>query len=115
MEIEGITNLIWLLLGGAAFFLVIRALEARSANGKAPPPTADIVRADPASESESCVRDPVCGMCADPGTDITWIHGERVYYFCSMSCRARFRCAPEKFLRPVLSMIQRASETHAKS
>lgn len=109
MEIAGVQNLIWLLLWGAAFFFAMNYIEARAARTGA-----DKESAAPALESEDCMRDPVCGMCADPAAGITWIHGERVYYFCSMSCRGRFRSAPEKFLRPV-AVISHARETHAKS
>ena len=113
MEIAGVQNLIWLLLWGAAFFFAMNYIEARAAIGKART-GADKASAAPTLESEDCMRDPVCGMCADPAAGITWIHGERVYYFCSMSCRGRFRSAPEKFLRPV-AVIARARKIHAKS
>ena len=113
MEIAGVQNLIWLLLWGAAFFFAMNSIEARAATGKART-GADQESEAHVSESGDCLRDPVCGMCADPAADITWIHGEQVYYFCSMSCRGRFRLAPEKFLRPV-AMISGAKQTHAKS
>lgn len=113
MEIAGVQNLIWLLFWGAAFYFAMNYIEARAATGKARA-GADKESAAPTLESEDCLRDPVCGMCADPATGITWIHGERVYYFCSMSCRGRFRSAPEKFLRPVAA-ISSARESHARS
>ncbi len=113
MEIEGVQNLIWLLFWGAAFFFAMNYMEARAATRKAGK-GADKAGATSALESADCMRDPVCGMCADPAAGITWIHGEQVYYFCSMSCRGRFRSAPEKFLRPV-AVISRAKKTHAKS
>lgn len=112
MEIAGVENLIWLLFGGAAFFFAMHYVEARAATGKAR--TGDKESEAPALEGGDCMRDPVCGMCADPTAGITWIHGEQVYYFCSMSCRGRFRSAPEKFLRPV-AVIARARGTHAES
>jgi len=113
MEIAGVENLMWLLLWGAVFFFAMNYIEARAAAGKART-GADKASPAPTLESADCMRDPVCGMCADPATDITWIHGERVYYFCSMSCRGRFRSAPEKFLRPV-AVISRAGEPHGKA
>lgn len=113
MEIAGIENIIWLLFGGAAFFFVMHYVEARAATRKAST-SADKASAVPTHEGENCLRDPVCGMCADPAAGITWIHNERIYYFCSMSCRGRFRMAPEKFLRPV-AVISRAGESHGQS
>ena len=113
MEIVGVQNLIWLLLWGAVFFVAMNYLEARGTTGKART-GADTASLVPALESGDFMHDPVCGMCVDPATDINWIHGDRIYHFCSMSCRGRFRLAPEKFLRPVTA-ISRARETHAKS
>ena len=113
MEIAGVENMIWLLSGGTAFFFAMRYMEVRAATRKASTgPNKE--SAAPTFKGENCMRDPVCGMRVDPATDITWIHGERVYYFCSMSCRGRFRSAPEKFLRPVAA-ISSAREIHAKS
>lgn len=112
MEIAGLENLIWLLLWGTVFFVAMGHVEARAATRNARI-CADKLRDASVLEREDCERDPVCGMCADPATDITWIHGDRIYYFCSMSCRGRFRIAPEKFLLSAAA-ISRANEYRDK-
>jgi Cu+-exporting ATPase len=50
-------------------------------------------------ETETAVRDPVCGMIVDPATArYRENHEGRDYVFCSEKCRARFRENPAQFL-----------------
>lgn len=41
--------------------------------------------------------DPVCGMDVDPATALSAQHAGKTYYFCSESCRGKFKAAPEKY------------------
>ncbi len=41
--------------------------------------------------------DPVCGMAVDPGSSISAVHEAKTYYFCSESCRTKFRANPAGF------------------
>ncbi|MHB1587795.1 MAG: YHS domain-containing protein [Acidiferrobacteraceae bacterium] len=43
------------------------------------------------------VVDPVCGAAIDARSDITYAHEGRVYQFCCLSCRSRFRLNPSLF------------------
>lgn len=100
MESETLINLAWLLIGGVLFFFAMRYIAGRYAR------TQDdlgplLANGQPSNgRSPAALRDPVCGMGVEPSEDISWIHDGRTYYFCSMSCRGRFRNAPEKFLVP---------------
>ena len=42
--------------------------------------------------------DPVCGMAVDPGSAISTVHEGKTYYFCSESCRTKFRADPASFV-----------------
>jgi len=45
------------------------------------------------------VHDPVCHMNIDPATAAgTSEYREKVYYFCSLGCKASFDKDPEKYL-----------------
>ncbi|MFT5424999.1 MAG: Cu+-exporting ATPase [Phycisphaerales bacterium] len=47
------------------------------------------------------VKDPVCGMTVDPDSAAgSTEHGGTTYHFCSRSCKAKFKAAPEKYLAP---------------
>lgn len=67
--------------------------------------------------TKSVVRDPVCGMTADPvAGKATTEHNGHPYHFCSQGCRAKFVAEPEKFLTatdPVCGMsVDRATARH---
>ena len=48
------------------------------------------------------VKDPVCGMKVDPAKAAATVEHEGAkYYFCCQGCAAKFRAAPEKYLKPV--------------
>ncbi len=50
------------------------------------------------TEQQTCTGDPVCGMevCPDEGSPHTAFHGTD-YYFCSDTCRRKFRDDPEAY------------------
>ena len=54
------------------------------------------------SKSETLVKDPACGMEVDPAGSLASGNTEsylgKTYYFCSRSCRDKFRNDPRKFL-----------------
>src|SRR5580658_3416757 len=45
-------------------------------------------------------RDPVCGMTVDPARAATADHAGSTHYLCSEGCAAKFRAAPDRYLRP---------------
>ena len=45
-------------------------------------------------------RDPVCGMTVDPARAATADYAGSTYYLCSEGCAAKFRAAPDKYVRP---------------
>lgn len=100
MELEALIDLAWLLVGGALFFLAMRYAAARRSRAPENPDPVPANGHTLSARSPTAVRDPVCGMTVEPSEDISWIHSGRTYYFCSMSCRGRFRNAPDKFIGP---------------
>src|SRR5665213_3075504 len=52
-------------------------------------------------ETETAVRDPVCGMTVNPATAKHHeTHEGHDYYFCSAKCHAKFRENPTQYLAP---------------
>jgi Cu+-exporting ATPase len=45
-------------------------------------------------------RDPVCGMTVDPARAATADYAGTTYYLCSKGCAAKFRAAPDEYVRP---------------
>jgi Cu+-exporting ATPase len=45
-------------------------------------------------------RDPVCGMTVDPARAATADYAGSTYYLCSKGCAAKFRAAPDEYVRP---------------
>ncbi|MFT5511510.1 MAG: Cu+-exporting ATPase, partial [Hyphomicrobiaceae bacterium] len=64
---------------------------------------------DGANETETIVRDPVCGMTCEPGDDTTtYRHHEHEYLFCNPKCREKFIADPNAYTEaedPVCSMM----------
>ena len=64
------------------------------------------MQTDPVADGNSrgsvyLVKDPVCGMDADPHTAKHRAeHAGRTYYFCSATCRTKFMANPSKYLEP---------------
>lgn len=59
--------------------------------------------------TEQAEIDPVCGMTVDPATAAgRYEHQGKIYYFCGLSCLARFRANPEEVLskKKPLPMMQ---------
>ncbi len=53
----------------------------------------------PSVEDATAARDPVCGMRVDKRRAAGSVRvGDRVYLFCSLACKDRFREDPERFL-----------------
>jgi Cu+-exporting ATPase len=51
------------------------------------------------SRAAATAIDPVCGMTVDPATSPhRYVHGQRIYHFCSAGCRGKFAADPEKYL-----------------
>src|SRR5213080_4730119 len=53
------------------------------------------------SKPVALTKDPVCGMMVDPaGAATRWKYQDHEYAFCALSCFARFRAEPERYLHP---------------
>lgn len=100
MDIETLIPLAWILASGGLVFAAIRYASIRRGRvyGNRNRRATDDAAGEPPAPHVGFVRDPVCGMSVAPSDDICWIHNRYTYYFCSMSCRGRFRTAPESFL-----------------
>lgn len=81
MNTDGTRALARLALWGSVLFLTMRE-DSGGDNG------------DTGSE----VRDPVCGMQVKTHIALSRVYGGRSYYFCSPSCRDRFRRSPRDYL-----------------
>ncbi|WP_158971459.1 heavy metal translocating P-type ATPase [Chachezhania sediminis] len=70
-----------------------------------------------AHDSDTVVRDPVCGMTVDPAAGKpTTEHDGPIYHFCADGCRKKFEADPEAYLTardPVCGMsVDRSSAKH---
>ncbi|CCM79332.1 heavy metal translocating P-type ATPase [Rhizobium mesoamericanum] len=70
-----------------------------------------------ATNTDSIVRDPVCGMTVDPGAGKPSLQYDGfTYHFCSDGCRRKFETAPQDYLTatdPVCGMtVKRATAKH---
>lgn len=90
MDIESLKSLGWLLLWGAAFFVMMRfGCGAHGAGG----------HGGHGRAGGGGTRDPVCGMEVKPhNAAVSFAHGGQTYYFCSADCRDRFAREPDKYL-----------------
>lgn len=100
MELEALSNLAWLLLSGSVFFVAMRYAAKRQGRTEHPFDTIGTQGAIVKRPIANAARDPVCGMTVEPSDDISWVHRGHTYYFCSMSCRGRFRASPQQFTGP---------------
>ena len=73
------------LLIAALIIRLVWWLIARQMRGSAEP------RPRGGSRSVALVRDPVCGTFVEPARALEARVGSTVHYFCSESCRSRFR------------------------
>ncbi|AGS24625.1 copper-transporting ATPase protein ActP (plasmid) [Rhizobium etli] len=67
--------------------------------------------------ADTVIRDPVCGMTVNPEAGKpTLTHADRLYHFCSESCRTKFAAAPQDYLTakdPVCGMtVDRSTAKH---
>jgi Cu+-exporting ATPase len=60
-------------------------------------------KAEVNSNSEKPFTDPVCGMKVGINPEKTVEHSGTEYHFCSMSCVAKFKADPQKYLNPKLA------------
>jgi P-type Cu+ transporter len=52
-------------------------------------------------DTDTAVKDPVCGMRVDPKTaTYAHRHADRDYYFCGAGCLEKFRAHPDRYLAP---------------
>jgi Cu+-exporting ATPase len=57
------------------------------------------------SKPPTVVKDPVCGMMVDPASAAASLdHDGTRYSFCALSCYAKFRAAPDRYLHPEKAM-----------
>ena len=97
MDAESIKSLLWILLWGGLFFLMMRygcgshMMGGHGHGGHGG-------HGNPGPDTGSANKDPVCGMTVDPqNAAAASVHGARTYYFCSTKCRDEFEKAPEKY------------------
>lgn len=98
MDAEGIKSLLWIVIWGGLFFLMMRygcGAHVMGSHGQ----HGGHAGGARAGEGGSSAKDPVCGMEVDPRQAAgASVHGGQTYYFCSTSCRDRFEQAPGKYL-----------------
>jgi YHS domain-containing protein len=94
MDREGFKSLLWIVVWGGLFFVMMRrgcgahiGGHRHSGHRKREAPDGEFV------------KDPVCGMTVSPQqAKAASVHRGTTYYFCSASCRDKFEQAPEKYL-----------------
>lgn len=98
MDSESLKSLGWLLLWGAAFFVMMRfGCGAHMAGGHG----RHGGHGSGKTVASGTARDPVCGMELDPrSAAATRAHRGRTYHFCSTDCHDRFAHEPDKYLAP---------------
>lgn len=94
MDAESLKSLVWLLIWGGLFFVMMRygcgahMMGGHGSHGK---------HGD--TKPGGNAKDLVCGMTVDSqqaAAAAVW--QRRTYYFCSTSCRNQFEQAPEKYV-----------------
>ena len=95
MDAESIKSLLWILLWGGLFFLMMRyGCGAHIMGGHGH--HGGHGETEPTAGGKN--KDPVCGMTVDPkNAAAAAVHGGQTYYFCSTSCRDEFEKDPEKY------------------
>jgi YHS domain-containing protein len=99
------STLLWFLLIGGFFFLMMRMgcgshvmghgqgrQAASPGQGGSVPPAGAARWTPPQTEI-----DPVCGMTVNTGDAKSSIHDGTVYYFCSADCRDKFEAEPPRY------------------
>ena len=93
MDTEALKSIVWFLVWGGLFFVMMRfgcgahiGGHAGHGHGGHEPP------------GGPPTKDPVCGMDVDAQRAASAsVYQGRTYYFCSVSCRDKFEKAPEKY------------------
>jgi len=95
MDAESLKSLVWLLVWGGIFYVMMRyGCGAHMMGGHRHGGHGD---SEPAAGDGN--KDPVCGMSVEPNkAAAASVHGGKTYYFCSTSCRDKFEQAPEKYV-----------------
>lgn len=94
MDVEGLKSLLWIVVWGGLFFVMMRYGCGAHIGGHGHHGG----EREGAKGGESA-KDPVCGMSVDPQQAAgASVRGGRTYYFCSTSCRDKFEQAPERYL-----------------
>lgn len=93
MDAEGLKSLLWIVVWGGLFFLMMRYGCGAHIGGHGGH------REREGADKGGAVKDPVCGMSVEPlKAAAASVHRGQTYYFCSTSCRDKFEQAPEKHL-----------------
>lgn len=94
MDAEGVKSLLWILVWGGLFFVMMRygcgahIMGGHGGHG-----------GHGGKGGGGAPKDPVCGMAVDPEQAAgAAVHEGKTYYFCSGSCRDKFEQAPRQFL-----------------
>lgn len=94
MDTEGVKSLIWILVWGGFFFLMMRhgcgahIMGGHGGHGK-----------HGGKSGGGMTKDPVCGMAVDPNQAAgAAVHQGNTYYFCSATCRDKFEKSPQQYL-----------------
>ena len=96
MDAESLKSLLWIVLWGGLFFVMMRyGCGAHIMGGHGHHGS----HGDTGPTAGGGNKDPVCGMTVDPKSGAAAsMHGGNTYYFCSTSCRDKFEQAPEKYV-----------------
>lgn len=97
MDTESLKSLVWLLVWGGLFYVMMRyGCGAHMMGGHS---HGHGGRPDREPAAVDGTKDPVCGMPVDPShAKAASVQGGRTYYFCSVSCREKFEQNPAKFV-----------------
>ena len=96
MDTESLKSLLWIVLWGGLFFVMMRfGCGAHMMGGQGGHSHGGHGDAAPGGD----VKDPVCGMSVGPkNAAAAAVRGGATYYFCSTSWRDKFEQAPEKYI-----------------
>ena len=95
MDAEGLKSLLWFLIFGGLFFVMMRYGCGAHIGGHRH--GGHRGREGPGQGGAAKAR--VCGMNVDPGqAKAASVHEGATYYFCSVSCREKFEQAPQSYV-----------------
>ncbi len=96
MDTESLKSLLWILVWGGLFFIMMRyGCGRHMMGGHGGHSHGGHGHATPGGDA----KDPVCGMTVDPkNAAAAGVYGGGTYYFCSTSCRDKFESAPQQYI-----------------